>query len=150
MSLSGAAAFFGCDDGTEESKDTKENTQVLCTDGEDNDNNGKKDCEDSACKPFCNTEWEFSEWPEGKSPEEIGKLLAENFVQRSLGSGEMEGRNGMSGTARFSILRHFAGVKVKSLIVTPRLPSLRETCRIFCPLFKASSTAGVCCHRPMV
>ncbi len=66
-----------------------ENTEANCEDGEDNDGNGEVDCDDAKCEAFCEPPWEFDEWPEGTSPEEVGKRVAENFVPDSLGTTEI-------------------------------------------------------------
>jgi hypothetical protein len=47
--------FVGCDaDDNEES--AAENTKAACTDSEDNDGDGKVDCDDGQCKAFCEAE----------------------------------------------------------------------------------------------
>ena len=54
------------------------------------------------------------------------------------------------GVSFWSALGYFTGVSVKSLTVTPRLPSLTAKLRMFCPLLMEISTGRVCCHIPTV
>ena len=51
--------IMGCDDSTSEESPPEENTQKLCNDEKDNDDDGQIDCEDADCKKFCNTEDEI-------------------------------------------------------------------------------------------
>src|SRR5690606_41127985 len=74
-----------CQEGEEEAP---EDSPQACADEVDNDRDGAVDCLDPDCFGFC-PEFEFTAWPPGQSPAEIGKVVAENLTGRSVGTGEM-------------------------------------------------------------
>ena len=49
-----------------------------------------------------------------------------------------------------SLRDYFAGLRVKSLMVTPLLPSFNPTWMLFLPCCRSRVTAGLCCHMPTV
>ena len=70
-SLSVACLSWGCGDDSSNHADdpsVPENTAELCADGQDNDNNGKADCDDDSCKVFivCAPKTCEGDMPEGK------------------------------------------------------------------------------------
>ena len=97
--LAMAGLMFGCGD---DSKDDEsgapqpENTAELCADGQDNDGNGKSDCDEDSCKDFdnCKTSTEDKEcpaaMPDGKKDCTCDKTVGEWKDCQDIGSEEKE------------------------------------------------------------
>ncbi len=97
--LAMAGLMFGCG---EDSKDNEsgapqaENTAELCADGQDNDGNGKMDCDEDSCKDFdnCKTGTEEKEcsadMPEGKKDCTCDKTTGEWKDCQDIGAEDKE------------------------------------------------------------